>query len=363
MDTAPADMTASSSPQCPAPPTTTPQGDPRDRILQELATTLDQVRYTAQQTDEQHKADIQQLRQDLLAAQSLQQATQAAEFQRLMATREQETRDQREQAERRWQQELQRQQQEAAASTQQFTQQLDHLKHQQTASRHDQARLAETTQGTQLILADILRKLSELSTSNQIGQAPNQQADHVYPTPNDPPDWDTPAPHLPLRLRNAQIQYRDRAIYETTETSQAENLRSTTIQNFLREFRQIKHRNPQPSDFPHYRSTDLSPDTTRIDYTTVYLPTILNLTLRLAALGAPPTPADPLFPGTIDTQATHHRNWTILRERMTSPTPELEELEFNRQFMGLTNRSPTGEDIPTWSRIVLTQDPPLRPTP
>jgi len=43
---------------------------------------------------------------------------------------------------------------------------------------------------------------------------------------------------------------------------------------------------------------------------------------------------------------------------MTSPTPEPEEQEFNRQFMGLTNRSPTGEDIPTWSRIILTQDPP-----
>ena len=125
--------------------------------------------------------------------------------------------------------------------------------------------------------------------------------DHVYPTPNGPIDWDTPTQHLPLHIHNAQIRFRDRANYETTETSQAKNLRPATIQNFLREFRQLKHRNPHASDFPHYRSTDLSPDTARIDYTSVYLPTILNLTLRLAALGAPPIPADPLFPGTIKT--------------------------------------------------------------
>jgi hypothetical protein len=92
MDTTPADMAPPPSPQHPPHPTPPPLGDPRDHILQELATTLDQVRFAAQQSDERYKADIQQLRQDLLAAQALQQTTQTTEFQRLMATREQEDR-------------------------------------------------------------------------------------------------------------------------------------------------------------------------------------------------------------------------------------------------------------------------------
>jgi hypothetical protein len=124
-----------------------------------------QVRHTAQQTDKRYNADIQQLRQDLLAAQARQQTAQTEEFQRLIAIREQEDRAQREQAELRWQQELRHQKQEAAANTQQFAQQLSHLEHQQTASRREQVQKAETSQGTRIILTDILRKLSEFSTT------------------------------------------------------------------------------------------------------------------------------------------------------------------------------------------------------
>ena len=43
---------------------------------------------------------------------------------------------------------------------------------------------------------------------------------------------------------------------------------------------------------------------------------------------------------------------------MASPTPEQEELEFSSQFWAIAHRPPPGEDIPTWSRIILTQDPP-----
>ena len=192
--------------------------------------------------------------------------------------------------------------------------------------------MAETSQGTQLILTDILRKLSELTTSNRITQTPNQPPDHVYPASDTPAEWVTAAQPLPSHLRNGQLQYRDRVIYDTTGTHQTDSSRPDIIQTFLRAFRHTKQRDPYASDFPHYRSTDLAPDTTRIDYQTVYLPTILNLTLRLATLGAQPTPADPLFPGTLETQATHHRNWTLLRDRLASPTPEQEELEFSSQI-------------------------------
>ena len=69
--------------------------------------------------------------------------------------------------------------------------------------------MAETSQGTQLILTNILRKLFKLSTNNRITQTPNQPPDHVYPASDAPVDWDKSAQLLPTHLRNAQLQYRD----------------------------------------------------------------------------------------------------------------------------------------------------------
>ena len=128
-------------------------------------------------------------------------------------------------------------------------------------------------------------------------QSNNQTSDHVYPAADTTPEWDTAAQLLPAHIRNGQLQYRDRAIYDVTDAYQTDSSRPAIIHNFLQTFRQTKQRDPHASDFPHYRSTDLAPDTTRIDYQNVYLPTILNLALRLATLGAQPTPADPLYPG------------------------------------------------------------------
>ena len=126
-----------------------------------------------------------------------------------------------------------------------------------------------------------------------------------------------------------------------------EDTRSTLIQNFLYDFRQFKHRDPQSSDLPHYRSTDLAPDPSRINYETVYLPLLLQLTLRLAQLGAPPIPNDPLFHGTLEQQAAHHRNWALLRDRMSGTTLDSEEADFCTQFHVLANRLPTETDVPT----------------
>jgi hypothetical protein len=295
-----------------------------------MAATLEQVRQADQHAEEKSQADLQHPRKELHDAQALQQATQAAELKRILDDRAQEDRAQREQTHCQWQQ-------LTDASTEN-TRRFSQIKHQQPESRREQARMTETSQGTQLILTDILRKLSELSTNNRIAQTPNQSPDHVYPpAPNAPVDWDTSAQLLPTHMRNAQLQYRDRAIYDTTETRQVEHIRPTIIQNFLREFRQIKQRDPHASDFPHYRSTDLAPDPSRIDYQSVYLPTVLNLTLQLATLGSQPIPTDPLFPGTIETQTTHHRNWSLLSDRMASPTPEPEELESSRQVWAITN--------------------------
>jgi hypothetical protein len=228
------------------------------------------------------------------------------------------------------------------------------------AQSREQARMAETSQGTQMILSDILRKLSELSTNRLEDRLPTNPAaqSHPHPAADALPDWDTPADLLPTHLRNAQIQYRERAIYDTVESPIPEDTRPTLIQNFLHDFRQTKHRDPQSSDFPHYRSTDLAPDPSRINYEMVYLPLLLQLTLRLAQLGAPPIPNDPLFHDTLEKQAAHQRNWALLRDRMTGTTLDPEEADFSTQFHTLANRLPTGTDIPTWSRIILTQHPP-----
>jgi hypothetical protein len=63
-----------------------------------------------------------------------------------------------------------------------------------------QSRMAETAQGTQLILSDILRKLSELNTNNFIASTP--------PNPSTPEtasiDWDTPAQQLPAHIYPAR---------------------------------------------------------------------------------------------------------------------------------------------------------------
>ena len=112
-----------------------------------------------------------------------------------------------------------------------------------------------------MILSDILRKISELNTNAFIaGTPPNHSNPNQPPAETAPTDWDTPAQQLSTQLRHAQIQYRDRAIYDTIESHQPEESRTLLIRNFLQEFRQAKHRDPQFSDFPHYRTRDLASD-------------------------------------------------------------------------------------------------------
>jgi hypothetical protein len=43
---------------------------------------------------------------------------------------------------------------------------------------------------------------------------------------------------------------------------------------------------------------------------------------------------------------------------MSGTTLDQEEADFSTQFHVLANRLPTGTDVPTWSRIILTQNPP-----
>jgi len=338
------------------------QPDPRDNLIAQIAASLDQVRQEAAQREAQHQAELHQLRCDMENSHAQKQAEQAADLQRRLDERDRATREAQKQSEREACQrhaDLLQRQQEAATASHNLTQRFSQLELRAEAQSREQARMAETSQGTQMILSDILRKISELNTNAFIaGTPPNHSYPSQPPAETAPPDWDTPAQQLSTQLRNAQIQYRDRAIYDTTESHLPEESRTPLIRTFLHEFRQAKHRDPQFSDFPHYRSTDLAPDPSTINYEQVYLPLILQLTLRLAQLGAPPIPADPLFHGTLELQAAHHRNWAILRDRMSGTELDQEEADFYTQFHAMANRPPMGTDIPTWSRIILTQNPP-----
>ena len=353
--------TDTNTPAHPTPPSGPP--DPRDNVIAQFAASLEQIRQEALQREAQHQAELHQLRQEMADTQAQQQAAQAADLQRRLDERDraaQQAQYASEQEARQRHLDLLKQQQEAATANSNLSQRFSQMELRTEAQSREQARMAETSQGTQMILSDILRKLSELSTNRLEDRPPTNPAaqSHPHPAADALPDWDTPADLLPTHLRNAQIQYRERAIYDTVESPIPEDTRPTLIQNFLHDFRQTKHRDPQSSDFPHYRSTDLAPDPSRINYEMVYLPLLLQLTLRLAQLGAPPIPNDPLFHDTLEKQAAHQRNWALLRDRMSGTTLDPEEADFSTQFHTLANRFPTGTDIPTWSRIILTQHPP-----
>ena len=194
-----------------------------------------------------------------------QQADQGADLQRRLDKRDRAAREAQYQSKQEARQrhiDLHKQHQETATASHNLNRRFSQLVIRNEEQSHEQACMAETSQGTQLILSDILRKLSELNTNNFIAGTPQNPANSEAA----PVDWDTPAQQLPAHLRNAQIQYHERAIYDTVETHQPEETRAPLIQNLLHDFRQIKHRDPQFSDFLHYRSTDLAPDPSRVNY-------------------------------------------------------------------------------------------------
>ena len=181
---------------------TQPAGPPdtRDSIIAQIAASLEQVRQGALQRrlDERDRA-----------AQQAQYASEQEARQRHI--------------------DLLKQQQEAATANSNLSQRFSQMELRTEEQSREQARMAESSQGTQIILVDILRKLSELSTNKFIASTPTDPSNQSHPLPaeNAPIDWDTPAQQPPAHLRTAQIQYRDRAIYDTVESPLPEDTRAT----------------------------------------------------------------------------------------------------------------------------------------
>ena len=104
-----------------------------------------------------------------------QQAEQAADLQRRLDERDraaQEAQYAREQEARQRHIDLLKQQQEAATASINLNRRFSQMELRTEEQSREQARMAETSQGTQLILSDILRKLSELNTNNFIASTP-----------------------------------------------------------------------------------------------------------------------------------------------------------------------------------------------
>ena len=137
------------------------------------------------------------------------QAEQAADLQRRLDKRDRATREAQNQSEREACQrhaDLLKRQQEAATASHNLTQRFSQLELRAEAQSREQARMAETSQGTQMILSNILRKISELNTNAFIaGTPPNHSNQTQTPAETTPTDWNTPAQQLSSQLRNSQL--------------------------------------------------------------------------------------------------------------------------------------------------------------
>ena len=184
---------------------THPAGPPdsRDAVIARIEASLEQVRQEALQREAQHQAELYQLRKDMADAHAKKHAEQAADLQRRLDERDRDAQQAQyasEQEARQRHIDLLKQQQEAATANNNLNQRFSQMDLRTEEQPREQARMAETSQGTQLILSDILRKLSELNTNNFIASTP--------PNPSTPQtasiDWDTPAQQLPAHIYPAR---------------------------------------------------------------------------------------------------------------------------------------------------------------
>ena len=64
---------------------------------------------------------------------------------------------------------------------------------------------------------------------------------------------------------------------------------------FLEAFHSTRQSPPRLDDLPHWQQLDLAPNPAHTDFHSVYLPVLLNVTLRMAQLNHPPVTANPLW--------------------------------------------------------------------
>jgi hypothetical protein len=226
-------------------------------------------------------------------------------------------------------------------------------------ARQAQAKMEDQQSKTDALLQAVLRHLQD----SKIAEERTPRITSVpTPTSNTPQSttsrstrpmelqWNTPPTLLPQQWIRAQVDYRARALEQILAGQ------TSATADFLTAFNAIRCRQPRLDDLPHWQVTDLQPNPATIDFDAVYLPILLNIALRMATLGHPPTPADPLWSATLARYETHQGHYDEMRSRLQHPPGDRHEHQFRSQFHAIHGREPTPEDVPTWHQILLTEE-------
>ena len=95
------------------------------------------------------------------------------------------------------------------------------------------------------------------------------------------------------------MDFRARALDQILDGSRPDSTQ------FMEAFNKVRHRLPRFDDLPHWQQLDLAPNPAHTDFQSVYLPVLLNVTLRMAELNHPPVIANSLGSAQLAQLETH----------------------------------------------------------
>jgi hypothetical protein len=115
---------------------------------------------------------------------------------------------------------------------------------------------------------------------------------------------------LPPQWIQTQLDFRLRALEQMLD---GQPLAAT---HFSEALHNIRLRPPHLDELPHWQQLDLAPNPAHIDFNSVYLPVLLNVTLRMVQLNHPPVTANPLSSAQLAQLETHLGHWTTFRSQL-----------------------------------------------
>ena len=106
------------------------------------------------------------------------------------------------------------------------------------------------------------------------------------------------------------MDFRARALEQMLDGSRLDSVQ------FMEALNKVHHRLPRLDDLPHWQQLDLAPNPAHTDFQSVYLPVLLNVTLRMAELNHPPVIANPLWSAQLAQLETRIGHWTTFRSQI-----------------------------------------------
>ena len=197
------------------------------------------------------------------------------------------------------QRELERTQAEAKRGADLLQQQEAARKAAEEEARAAQAKAADQQAKTDALLQAVLLHLQEsklattrtpqLEAPSPIPATTTATSSSSVPSSESSAElqWDTPPSLLPSQWIQHQLDFRARALDQMLDGS------SRDTAPFLEAFHNTRQRPPRLDDLPHWQQLDLAPNPAHTDFHSVYLPVLLNVTLRMAQLNHPPVIANP----------------------------------------------------------------------